>query len=112
MSSLAAKPISRRSRRSRSRLDDLVDLATINVTFLAPEVKAAPPEEEDNLGFLSGLRGGLTALLVVVVVALTAAGAVLPFLITLALVGVPVWLVLRSVPPPPAHPHPRQPQSS
>lgn len=77
-------------------LDDLVNLATINVTFLAPEVKAAPPEEEDNLGFLSGLRGGLTALLVVVVVALTAAGAVLPFLITLALVGVPVWVVLRS----------------
>jgi len=30
------------------------------------------------------------------VVALTAAGAVLPFLITLALIGVPVLLVLRS----------------
>jgi hypothetical protein len=77
-------------------LDELVDLATINVTFLAPEVKAAPPVEEDDLGFLAGLRGGLTALLVVVVVTLTAAGALLPFVITLALVGVPAWLVLRS----------------
>jgi hypothetical protein len=77
-------------------LDDLVDLATINVSFVAPHVKVAPPAEEDNLGFLSGLRGGLTALLVVVVVALTAAGAALPFVITLALLGVPAWLVLRS----------------
>lgn len=77
-------------------LDDLVDLATINVSLVAPDVHVAPPVEEDKLGFLSGLRGGLSALLVVVVVALTAAGAVLPFLITLALIGVPVLLVLRS----------------
>jgi hypothetical protein len=77
-------------------LSELVDLATINVSFVAPEVKIAPPVEKDNLGFLSGLRGGLNALLVVVVVALTAAGALLPFAITLALVGVPTWLVLRA----------------
>ena len=76
--------------------DDLVDLATINVSLVAPDVQVAPPVEEDNLGFLNGLRGGLSALLVVVVVALTAAGAALPFLITLALIGVPVLLVLRS----------------
>jgi Domain of unknown function (DUF4349) len=77
-------------------LNELVDLATINVSLVAPYVKAAAPVKKDHLGFLSGLRGGLTALLVLVVVALTAAGAALPFLITLALVGVPVLLVLRS----------------
>jgi hypothetical protein len=79
----------------QKRLTELVDLATINVSFVAPDVKVAAVKK-DNLGFMSGLRGGLTALLVVVVVALTAAGVALPFLITLALVGVPAWLVLRS----------------
>jgi hypothetical protein len=79
----------------QKKLTELVDLATINVSFVAPDVKVAAVKK-DNLGFMSGLRGGLTALLVVVAVALTAAGAALPFLITLALVGLPAWLVLRS----------------
>jgi hypothetical protein len=77
-------------------LSELVDLATINVSFVAPDVKVAAVPKDDNLGFMSGLRGGLDALLVVVVVALTAAGALLPFLITLAILGVPALLVLRS----------------
>jgi len=80
----------------QKRLNELVDLATINVSFVAPQVKTAPPPEKSHLGFLSGLRGGLGALLVVVLVTLTAAGALLPFVITLALVGVPAWLVLHS----------------
>jgi hypothetical protein len=80
----------------QKKLSELVDLATINVSFVAPDVKVAVVKTDDNLGFMSGLRGGLNALLVVVVVALTAAGALLPFLITLALVGVPVLLLLRS----------------
>jgi Domain of unknown function (DUF4349) len=77
-------------------LNELVDLATISVSFVAPHAKAPAPVKKDNLGFLPGLTGGLTALLAVVVLTLTAAGALLPFVITLALVGVPVWLVLRS----------------
>jgi Domain of unknown function (DUF4349) len=80
----------------QKRLGELVDLATINVSFVAPDVKAAPPVKKDNLGFLSGLRGGLSALVAVVLVTLTIAGALLPFVITLALVGVPAFLVLRS----------------
>jgi hypothetical protein len=80
----------------QKRLGELVDLATINVSFVAPDVKVAAVKTDDNLGFMSGLRGGLNALLVVVVVALTAAGALLPFLITLAVVGVPTLLILRS----------------
>jgi len=79
----------------QKRLSELIDLATINVSFVAPDVKVAVVKEDD-LGFMAGLRGGLGALLVVVVVALTAAGAALPFLITLAVVGVPAWLVVRS----------------
>jgi hypothetical protein len=80
----------------QKRLNELVDLATINVSFVAPHVKSAAPVQKDNLGFLSGLSGGLAALLAVVLVTLTIAGALLPFVITLALVGVPAWLVLRS----------------
>jgi hypothetical protein len=80
----------------QKKLGELVDLATINVSFVSPEVKSPVPPTEDDLGFLSGLRDGWDALAAVAVVALTVAGALLPFLITLALVGVPVWLVLRS----------------
>lgn len=80
----------------QKRLGELVDLATINVSFVAPDVKIAPPVKKDNLGFLSGLGGGWDALVAVVLVTLTVAGALLPFVITLALVGVPAWLVVRS----------------
>jgi hypothetical protein len=80
----------------QKKLTELVDLATINVSFVAPDVKTAPPVKQDHLGFLPGLRSGLGALLAVAVVILTAAGALLPFVITLALVGVPAWLVLRA----------------
>jgi hypothetical protein len=80
----------------QKRLGELVDLATINVNFVAPDVKVAPPVKKDNLGFLPGLRNGFSALVAAVVVALTVAGALLPFLFVLALIGVPAWLVLRS----------------
>jgi uncharacterized spore protein YtfJ len=80
----------------QKRLSELVDLATINVSFVAPDVKVATPVKKDDLGFLSGLARGWNALVAALVVALTVAGAVLPFLVTLALVGVPAFLVLRS----------------
>jgi hypothetical protein len=81
----------------QKRLSELVDLATVNVSFVAPQVKTpAQPKQKDNLGFLSGLGGGWDALVAVVLVTLTVAGALLPFVITLALIGVPAWLVLRA----------------
>ena len=80
----------------QKKLSELVDLATINVTLVAPDVKSVAPPKKNDLGFLSGLRGGFTALVSVVLVMLTAAGALLPFVIALALVGVPAWLILRS----------------
>jgi uncharacterized spore protein YtfJ len=80
----------------QKRLSELVDLATIDVSFVAPDVKVATPVKKDNLGFLAGLGSGWSALLAAVVVALTVVGALLPFLIVLALVGVPALLVVRS----------------
>lgn len=79
----------------QKKLKDVTDLATIELSLVSPDVKA-PPAEKDDLGFLSGLRGGWGALIGAVAVALTGVGALLPFVITLALVGVPAWLVTRT----------------
>ena len=54
-----------------------------------------PPSTADHAGFLTGLRHGWTALTDTVVVGLTALGAVLPFALLLAAIGLPVWWWLR-----------------
>nr|WP_091261428.1 DUF4349 domain-containing protein [Micromonospora chaiyaphumensis] len=73
----------------KRRLDDLTALSTITVTFLGPQ--AAAVEEDEELGFLAGLRGGWSAFLGTLRVALTVLGAVLPFVVA---IGVPVALAL------------------
>jgi hypothetical protein len=79
-----------------ARLQDVTDLATVDVTFLAPHRPAPEPGEEDELGFLSGLRGGWDALVGVVLVALTVLGALLPFAVAAAVVGLPAYVLLRA----------------
>jgi hypothetical protein len=79
----------------REKLKDVTDLATIELSLVSPGAKP-PPAVKDDRGFLAGLRGGWDALVAVVAVALTAAGALLPFVITLALVGVPGWFLIRA----------------
>lgn len=76
-------------------LADQTSMATLTVRLSTPERYVAPPGVLDDAGFLAGLRGGWHALVGVVVVAVTVLGAALPFLVTLTLVGVPVWLLLR-----------------
>lgn len=77
-----------------ARLRDVTDLATIDVLLVA-RPDAAPPPRDDDLGFLPGLRGGWEALVAAALVTLTVVGAVLPFAVTAAVVGVPAWLLLR-----------------
>jgi len=79
----------------QASLQSLTELATIDVTLVGPRSKPVVKDDDPELGFLAGLRGGIGAIVAVAVVALTAAGAVLPFAIVLGLVGVPVLLVLR-----------------
>lgn len=80
-----------------ARLKDLTDLATIQVHLSSPDRSPAPPRhEKEQLGFLSGLRGGWDAFVGIVVVALTVVGALVPFAVTAALVAVPLLLVWRS----------------
>jgi hypothetical protein len=73
-------------------LADQTSLSTISL-YLSRTTVATRPHE--TRGFLAGLEGGWTALGGAVVVVLTALGALLPFAILLALVGVPLWLVVR-----------------
>ncbi|MGH8893272.1 MAG: DUF4349 domain-containing protein, partial [Actinomycetes bacterium] len=54
-----------------ARLKDVTDLATIEVTFFARGEAVEPEPAEDELGFLSGLRGGWAALGEVALVVLT-----------------------------------------
>jgi hypothetical protein len=76
-------------------LADQTSLSTITV-FLEQKEKAGPVEE-DEAGFLAGLQSGWTALGGAATVLATVLGAVLPFAILLLLLGVPTWLLARSV---------------
>ncbi|MFI6328851.1 DUF4349 domain-containing protein [Micromonospora chersina] len=99
----------------KRRLADLTALSTVTVTFVGPE--AAATEDEEDLGFLTGLRGGWSAFLGSLRVALTVLGAVLPFALA---IGVPVALVValarrrgrRTPPAGPALPEPAGPAPS
>jgi hypothetical protein len=90
-----------------ARLKDVTDLATIEVTLLSPDrAPTGPTKDEDDLGFLSGLRGGWDAFVAIVLVTLTVLGALVPFGVTAAVVGVPLLMLWRSrrrpAPVPPA----------
>lgn len=74
-------------------LQDQTSLSTINV-YLS-RVAGHPRKADEDRGFLAGLDGGWHALGGVTVVAMTVVGAVLPFGVLLALIGVPVWFVVR-----------------
>ena len=52
-------------------------------------------EEPDQAGFLVGLKGGWDAFTGSASVLLTIVGAMLPFLVLIALLGLPVWWYLR-----------------
>lgn len=80
-----------------AKLRDVTDLATIDVTLVSPDRTPVPVKDDDeDLGFLSGLRSGWDALVGITLVALTVLGALAPFALVAALVGVPLLLVLRS----------------
>ena len=86
-------------RAQQDYLEDQTSLSTIDLTLRAeePEPKPAPEKDElEDAGFLAGLSGGWNALLDVLVVAATVVGALLPFALVAALVGLPLALWLRA----------------
>lgn len=78
-------------------LRDQTALSTVTVHLSAVDRPTPPPEPEDDLGFLVGLTGGWEALRAVLLTVATIAGALVPFVFTLAIVGVPVWLLVRGL---------------
>jgi hypothetical protein len=77
-----------------ARLTDVTDLATIEATLIARDTVVVP-DKDDDLGFLTGLRNGWDAFLGIALVTLTVLGALLPFVLILAVVGAPAYMLLR-----------------
>lgn len=79
-------------------LGNQVELATITVRISGPGPAAA--DEPDSTGFIDGLGAGWRAFLASANVLLTVFGALLPFLVALAVpTAVAVWAVRRRRPP-------------
>lgn len=77
----------------RQAIDGEVALATVRLNLTA---HAEPVEADtEDAGFLSGLRSGWDAFTASVVALLTVVGALLPFAVLAAVVGVPLLLLLR-----------------
>jgi hypothetical protein len=87
--------------RRQEELAELTSLATVTVTFVATDSLV----DEADVSFVSGLRGGWNALVDAATVATAGIGALLPFAVVAAALGVPVWWVLhrrrRVAPTPP-----------
>ncbi len=79
----------------QSYLTGQASMSTITLRLSTPATYVEPSGVLDHAGFLTGLGSGWHALGAFVVVVLTALGAALPFVVLLALVGAPVWLLLR-----------------
>jgi hypothetical protein len=75
----------------RDYLANQTSMSTISLDISAPPVQVTSPGPLHHAGFLTGLRHGWAAFTGTIVVALTALGAVLPFAVLLALVGLPLW---------------------
>ena len=76
-------------------LSDQTSMSTVTVRLRTPAAPPPPPPVHEA-GFLVGLAEGWAALKAVLVGVATVTGAVLPFLLTIALVVVPLWLLVRA----------------
>lgn len=70
------------------------ELATVTLTLVRPG-EAPPPPSDPDRGFLTGLRNGWDAFSATVSLLATFAGALLPFAIAIAIIGLPTWRILQ-----------------
>ncbi|MDG4822805.1 DUF4349 domain-containing protein [Asanoa sp. WMMD1127] len=85
----------------KRRLDDLTALSTITATLLGPQAQApALPPDDDDTGFMAGLRGGWNAFVATLGVVLTVLGALIPWLVLAGLGLLAFWWVRRRRPRP------------
>lgn len=80
----------------QEELSALTSMATVAVTFHKSDVEVTAAEDEDEQGFLVGLRNGWDGFAAFVTVLLTAVGAVLPFAVAAGLLAVPAWYIRRA----------------
>lgn len=78
-------------------LADQTTLSTITVFLERTKQEPVAKKADDDSGFVAGLSRGWHAFTTAASGAAEAVGTLLPFLVLLLLVGVPVWLVTRSV---------------
>jgi len=79
---------------TQAYLEDQTTLSTITVHL--ERTTERQKDDEEDAGFLSGLERGWDGLVATTVGLVTLLGLVLPFAFALALLGVPLWLVLRT----------------
>lgn len=78
-----------------SQLASLKDRVARSPIQVSLTTDPAVIDRDDDTGFLAGLASGWNAFSASVVVVLTALGAVLPFAVAAAAVGLPLWWVVR-----------------
>jgi hypothetical protein len=78
-----------------SQLASLKDRVARSPIQVSLATDPAVIDRDDDTGFLAGLTSGWRAFTASVVVVLTGVGAVLPFAVAAAVVGLPLWWVVR-----------------
>ncbi|MFA6575999.1 MAG: DUF4349 domain-containing protein [Nocardioides sp.] len=81
--------------RQQAYLADQTQMATITVSLERTKAKPEETKDDEAKGFFAGLDKGWTEFKQVAVSLSTAAGAALPFLVVLALLGWPAWALVR-----------------
>jgi hypothetical protein len=103
-SELSRREADLESLKSRKRkLDDQTTLSTITAVLLGPDAAAKPAPKKPETGFLAGLKSGWHSFAASMGVLATVVGALLPWLVALAIpVGVALWWIRRNRRPGPA----------
>lgn len=80
----------------QAKLRDQSSLATITIHLLSKAAPVAVEDDSQEVGFAAGLHNGWDAFTGALAVAATVLGALLPFVVTLLVLGPPVaWFVAR-----------------
>jgi hypothetical protein len=97
-SELSRREADLESLKSRKRkLDDQTTLSTITAVLLGPEAAAKPAPKKHETGFLAGLKSGWHSFATSMGVLATVVGALLPWLVALAVpVAVVLWWARRT----------------
>jgi hypothetical protein len=103
-SELSRREADLESLKSRKRkLDDQTTLSTITAVLLGPDAAAKPAPKKHETGFLAGLKSGWHSFAASMGVLATVVGALLPWLVALAVpVAVALWWARRTRRPRPS----------